>query len=80
MRRLLPLFICLTLRAAAPTWEAGNAFAVTYRNWVVLRNARVNSTATGGTLSMPEMLAWRKVQGAWRQLEASVGTEYRGGR
>lgn len=73
MKRLV-LLLTVPLLASAPTWEAGNAYALKYHVWATLRNIRVQSP---GTVSAPEMVEWQKVKSAWRQLEKQVDAEYR---
>lgn len=76
MKRALILgFLCTSL-SAAPTWEIGNSLAKAYRAWASLRNIRVSARETEGTLSVPEIAAWREVKTAWRTLEKSVEQEY----
>lgn len=78
-RRTLVLAIpaaALSARAAAPTWQVGNALGEAYNRWAALRNARVSNPATVDTLSAAEMIAWQKVKSAWRALQKSVDAEY----
>lgn len=76
---LLALLIaCLCAHCAELPWAVANDFALEYRKWADMRNARVEDAARVGTLSAAELLEWQRVKSKWRTVEKSIDREYRG--